>query len=157
MRNCIPNFGTLVLTIGVVFIGFGQESFTAKQQEIINTIDQLSATTAPDGQGAHAYGSFLTENYSRWTLGSKKINYKQDWIEGIQEWFEDGWRVSDRKQQFIEIVTSEDVAYTRRIVTEIYLGPNKETSSSKSALTEKWVKHNDKWLLHRVDIQTMNN
>lgn len=157
MSNCLKYYSIVGLVFGCISFSSGQDIFTAQQQEIIEAIQELSATTAPDGKGADAYGSLLADDFSRWTIGSEKINNKKDWVEGIREWFDDGWRVSDRKQQFIEVIVLDNIAFTRRIVTETYLGPDNETSISKAALAETLVKRNNKWLVHRVDIQTLNN
>ena len=73
------------------------QDWSKEQQQVINAIERLSASTAPDGGGADAYGEMLTDDFSRWTVGSSLINYKKEWLEGISEWFDDGWRVSDRQ------------------------------------------------------------
>ena len=149
-------FSTLIL-ISLPLVGNGQDSSTTKQKELLNTINIFSGTTAPQGKGAEAYGNFLADDFSRWTIGSAFISNKNKWVEGVKDWFDDGWRVSDRDQQFIEILILNDYAHTRRIVTETYLGPNGESSVSKAALAEVWVFRNDSWLLFRVNILPMAN
>ena len=51
----------------------------------------------------------------------------------------------------------DDYAHTRRIVTETYLGPKGDNSTSRAALAEIWIKKNDKWLLYRVNVHAMAN
>ena len=117
----------------------------------------LSATTAPGGNGADKYAIYLSDDFSRWTVGSSIINNKKKWTEGVREWFDDGWRVSERKQQNIEIRITGDFAHTRRIVYETYLGPKGDISESKAALAEIWIKENNTWLLYLVNVHPMNN
>ncbi len=136
---------------------YGQDKWNANQQKVIETMNLLSEATATDGQGAEAYGSYLSDNFSRWTIGSSVVNNKQSWVEGVGEWFDDGWRVSERKQQYLEILIMGNYAHTRRIVTETYLGPNGDVSISKAALAEIWIKKNNKWLLYRVNVHPMDH
>ncbi|WP_190809278.1 DUF4440 domain-containing protein [Flagellimonas sp. S3867] len=136
---------------------YGQEEWTSEQQQILETMQFFSETTAPNGKGADAYGSYLSDDFSRWTIGSSITNNKNKWVEGVREWFDDGWRVSERKQQNLEILIIDSYAHTRRIVTETYLGPKGDTSESKAALAEIWIKKDNKWLLYRVNVHPMPN
>ena len=124
--------------------------------QVLEAMEQLSAATAPGGAGADAYGAVLAEEFSRWTIGSNKTSGKTDWVEGVREWFDDGWRVSDRKTQILEIRMRDDTAYIRRIVTESYTGPENEQSVSTAALAEVWVRGNDDWLLLFVNVHPMD-
>lgn len=153
-------FKISIITVLLSFlsvVSYGQDQWTEKQKEIIQTMESLSETTAPNGMGGDAYGTFLSEEYSRWTIGSAKTNDKENWVSGFKSWFDDGWRVSERKQEIIEILIFENYAHTRRIVSETYLGPEGETSTSKAALAEIWVLKDNKWLLLRVNIHPMKN
>ena len=132
--------------------GYAQDSLSLQQKKILKTMEHFSATTAPDGAGADAYGSFLAEDFSRWTIGSKTLSDKQKWVEGVRAWFDDGWRVSKRETKNMDIRVDGNFAFTRRVVTETYLGPTGETSSSKAALAEVWIYREAKWLLYRVDV-----
>ena len=134
-----------------------EESWTKEQRQVLAAIQRLSASTAPGGAGPDAYAAVLADDFSRWTVGSDVINDKQTWVEGVREWFDDGWRVSDRKTRNLEIQVSDDQAFIRRIVTETYLGPDKETSSSSAALAEVWVRRADDWLLLRADVHPMGS
>ena len=58
---------------------------------------------------------------------------KQEWVEGVRGWFDDGWRVSDRQAEVLEITIEGPVAYSRRVVTETYIGPDGETSPPATA------------------------
>jgi hypothetical protein len=138
-------------------ISYGQNNWNAEQEKVIETMNSLSKTTAPDGKGADAYGSYLSDDFNRWTIGSSITNNKEKWVEGVREWFDDGWRVSERKQQNIEILIIDGIAHTRRIVIETYLGPKGDISESKAALSELWIKKNNKWLLYRVNVHPMPN
>ena len=128
------------------------QDWSKEEQQVINAIGRLSASTAPDGGGADAYGEMLTDDFSRWTVGSSQINYKKEWVEGIREWFDEGWRVSDRKVDFLEITIQNNLAFTRRNVEETYLGPDGDTSVSKAAVAETWIKTKEDWLLLRVNV-----
>ncbi|MDX1584494.1 MAG: hypothetical protein R3338_12935, partial [Thermoanaerobaculia bacterium] len=74
------------------------------------------------------------------------------WISSMREWFDEGWRVTDRKSRIVEIEVRDDVAFTRRVVEETYSGPDGETSTSRAALAEVWILRGDSWLLSRVDV-----
>jgi hypothetical protein len=99
-----------------------QQSWDPQQRQVLATIERLSAATAPDGGGPDAYAVILADDFSRWTLGSDVINDKQSWVEGMRSWWNDGWRVADREARVLEIRVSGDHAFTRRIVTETYVG-----------------------------------
>jgi hypothetical protein len=136
-------------------ISYGQDKWTDSQLELIDAMSNLSETTAPEGMGADDYGRFLSDEFSRWTIGSAITNDKKKWVEGVREWFDDGWRVSEREQQNLEIQIMKDIAHTRRIVTETYLGPDGDSSTAKAALAELWIKKGDMWLLYRVNVHPM--
>lgn len=153
----------LLLTALTLFLGlfssqaWAQDSWTPEQQQVLDTIERLSATTAPAGDGADAYGAILADGFSRWTIGSKLVNDKMAWVEGVREWFDDGWRVSDREVRMVEVHVSGDVAFTRRVVKETYLGPDGDSSVSAAALAEVWVREDNSWLLSRVDVHPMDD
>jgi hypothetical protein len=125
--------------------------------EVLATMDRLSAATAPGGTGVDAYAAILANGFSRWTIGSKKLIHKQEWIDGMRGWYDDGWRVSDRKQQLAEIYLAGEMAFTRRVVEETYLGPNGDRSTSKAGLAETWVHSDAGWLLWRVNITVLQD
>lgn len=116
---------------------------------------ELSASTAPGGSGADGYARSLAADFSRWTVGSTVIDRKEDWVDGIRQWFEDGWRVSGRKVQHLEITVVENVAFARRIVQETYLGPQGDRTEATAAVAEVWFRQKERWLLLRVDVQPM--
>ncbi len=88
---------TIALTPGLFIIACNQHETNGAQKLVLETIRQLSETTAPGGGGAVAYARFLSDDYSRWTIGSTKTYNKEEWVDGVREWFTEGWRVSDRK------------------------------------------------------------
>ena len=142
----------LGLILCLTSVANAQDSWTDEQQTVIAAVEQLSESTAPDGAGADAYGVMLADDFSRWTVGSQETQYKDSWIEGIREWFDDGWRVSKRESQFLQIDIRDRFAFTRRNVTEHYLGPDGETSSSNAALAEVWIQSDNGWLLQYVSV-----
>jgi len=129
-----------------------QDSWTAEQQEVLASMELLSAATAPDGAGADDYAAILAEGFSRWTTGRGKIKDKQVWVDGVRGWFEDGWRVVDRNQEVLEVSVSGEYAFSRRIVEETYQGPDGESSVSKAGVAETWVRGAGPWLLLRVNV-----
>jgi ketosteroid isomerase-like protein len=123
------------------------------QREILDAIAKLSAATAPGGGGADDYAAMLTEDFSRWTIGSDVLTGKQDWVEGIRAWYDDGWRVSDRQAEVLEITVEGGTAFSRRIVSETYTGPDGETSPpTGAALAEVWRRDGEGWRLQRVTV-----
>ena len=79
-------------------------------------------TTTIERSGADGYAEFLSDDFSQWTIGSTKINYKDEWVEGVKEWFDDAWCVSERKVKYCDILVSDHFAFTCRIVDETYSG-----------------------------------
>jgi len=68
------------------------------------------------------------------------MNTKTDWVDEISEWFDDGWRVTDRQVEYVELVINNDLAFARRNVKETYLGPDGDSSTSKAAVEEMLAK-----------------
>ena len=124
---------------------------------ILGAMNRLSEATAPDGSGVEAYAEVLATDFSRWTVGSSKMSNKSEWLDGVREWYDDGWRVSDRQQEIQEIRITGDMAFTRRTVKETYLGPNGDQSTSKAGLAETWVRNDSHWLLWRVNVSVLKN
>jgi hypothetical protein len=147
----------LLLSISPCGGAQSQDSWSPEQSHVLASMQRLSASTAPDGGGADDYGEVLAENFSRWTTGSKVINHKSGWVEGVRSWFDDGWRVIDRNQTILEITISGSEAFTRRIVEETYLGPDEERTTSKAALAETWVHSDGRWLLLRVNVDVLDS
>ena len=132
--------------------------WSAEQRQILAAIDNLSASTAPGGGGADDYAAMLTEDFSRWTIGGDVLNGKQEWVDGVREWFDDGWRVSDRQAEVLEITVEGGTAFSRRIVTEAYAGPDGETTPpARAALAEVWRRDGEGWRLQRVTVQPIED
>lgn len=155
MKTSIKLF-LLIILISLSPKTYSQPEWSGKAKELIETIEKFSETTSPSGQGADAYSEFLHIDFSRWTMGSSLENDKENWVEGVREWFDDGWRVSERHQETIEMLIEKKYAHVRRIVTETYKGPKGDTSKSKAALAEIWIKHRGKWMLFRVNVQPLS-
>lgn len=134
-----------------------QGSWTQEQREVIAAIDRLSAATAVGGGGADAYAAVLSDEFTRWTVGSTVVNEKRDWVAGLREWLDDGWRVADRQTEILEILVRGDYVFTRRIVEETYVGPENERTGSQAALAEVWVRGNGDWLLFRVNVHPLDS
>lgn len=149
--------GVLSLTLlsGASEVG-AQQTWSPAQREVLAAIERLSASTAPGGAGAEAYGAVLAEDFSRWTVGSEIMNGKDEWVGGVREWFDDGWRVSDRETRHLEIRVRGAHAFTRRIVEETYRGPDGERSTSTAALAEVWVREEGEWRLLMVNVHPVD-
>ena len=133
------------------------EEWTTQQLEVLAAMERLSESTGPGGAGADAYGEVLDADFSRWTLGSDTVDGKASWVEGVRAWFDDGWRVVDRRMRILEIHVEGDLAHTRRIVDETYAGPAGESSSSAAALVEVWRASEGGWKLLRVNVRTLDD
>jgi ketosteroid isomerase-like protein len=128
------------------------------QREILDAIARLSAATAPGGGGADDYAARLTDDFSRWTIGSDSVIGKQAWVDGIRGWFDDGWRVSDRQSEVLEITVEGSTAFCRRIVSETYVGPDGEISPpARAALAEVWRRDGEGWRLQRVTVHPIQD
>jgi ketosteroid isomerase-like protein len=142
----------VLLLTGTAVPSAAQDDWSPQQRQVLAAIGQLSAATAPDGGGPDAYAAVLADDFSRWTLGGDVVRRKTEWVESVRGWFNDGWRVADRKTEHVEIVIRGDLAFTRRIVTESFVGPDGERPDPGSAaLAEVWVREGGEWLLLRVD------
>ncbi|MCG8435137.1 MAG: nuclear transport factor 2 family protein [Gammaproteobacteria bacterium] len=146
----------LLLLILMPFTATAAE-WNTTQREIIAAIQALSAATAPDGKGADEYATVLAKDFTRWTLGADSVSGRESWVEGMREWFDDGWRVTDRKQTYLEIAPKGDFATVRRIVSETYLGPDGEVITSKAAVAETWIREDGNWKLLRANLSVMND
>lgn len=125
--------------------------WSPQQQEILEAIAKLSASTASGGGGPDEYAAMLTEDFSRWTIGSDMVNGKTAWVDGVRSWFDDGWRVTDREARVLDITVEGPTAYSRRIVSEIYVDPDGNASPpAKAALAEVWRRDGEGWRLQRV-------
>ena len=132
--------------------------WSPRQREILDAIAGLSAATAPGGGGTDDYAAVLTDDFSRWTIGSDSVIGKQEWVDGIRGWFDDGWRVSDRQSEVLEITVEGSTAFSRRIVSETYVGPDGEISpSARAALAEVWRRDGEGWRLQRVTVHPIQD
>lgn len=145
-----PSLFIFVLVL-IANVGAVHGQWTPEEREVVDAIDALSATTNPDGGGAEAYAALLADDYSRWAMGATELSDKESWVDGVAEWLEAGWQVVERNALNLEISVVDDVASVRRIVKETYLGPDGETSSSRTALSEIWVRREGEWRQWRVD------
>lgn len=156
MRATLFSISTATLIIlGANSEARAQNTWTPEQETLLDSIERLSTSTGPDGGGPDAYRAVLADDYSRWTLGGAVINDRESWIQGMREWWEDGWRVVDREAEVSEIAVHGDIAFARRIVAETYRGPDGETTHSKAALAEVWRRDGEAWELVRVDIHVL--
>jgi opacity protein-like surface antigen len=145
----------VLVAAGAAVPAVAQETRNAEQQQILAAIEQLSAATAPEGGGADAYAAILADDFSRWTLGGESHD-RTSWVEGVRGWFDDGWRVAERRTEHLEIEVRGTLAFTRRIVTEQFRGPDGELADpGTAALAEVWVRGDHGWQLWRVDARPL--
>jgi len=141
------------LAVAICSTGVRAQDWNVDQLAVIAAIDALSETTSLEGRGGEAYGDLLAEGFTRWTVGEASITGRTALIESIHEWWDDGWRVADRRSRIVELTVFGDMAVTRRLVYERYLGPDGESSESNSAVGEVWVRKEGRWRLFRADVQ----
>ena len=157
MKKPLYLVACLLLPLWALADAQSQNSWSAEQSQVLEAMHRLSATTAADGNGADEYAEVLDENFSRWTTGSSLINHKKEWVDGVRDWFDDGWRVIDRQQTVLEITIRADEAFTRRVVEETYLGPDGDKTISKAGLAETWIRSEGSWLLLRVNVDVLDS
>lgn len=155
MRRRTSAWSVTAMTVLAAVPAGAQQTWTIEQREVLAAMDWLSGATAPDGLGPDAYAAGLADDFSRWTVGSTVMNGKYDWVRGVREWYDDGWRVTDRSTRHLEITIVGDVALTRRIVEETHRSPDGEESRSTAALAEVWTRRDGPWLLLRVNAHPM--
>jgi len=157
MQKLVRGLGVLLLLVWPSSQASAQDSWTPDQRGVLAAVGRLSEATAPGGTGADGYGAVLSDEFSRWTTGSSKVTGKQEWVDGIGEWFEDGWRVTDRDQTVLEISVLEEFAFSRRIIEETYLGPDGDATKSRAALSEIWIRGDSGWLLLRANVDVLDS
>ncbi len=86
------------------------------------------------------------------------MNDKATWVDGVRGWFDEGWRVADRTVDNVDIEIMGDLAFTRRLVQESYVGPDGSKTASRSAVAEVWTRASDGtgWKLLRVDVHPLD-
>lgn len=130
--------------------------WSPSQRQILRAMAELSASTAPGGGGPDDYAAMLTDDFSRWTIGSDAMDHKEEWIDGVRSWYDEGWRVADRQAEVLEIRVEGATAFSRRIVSEIYAASDGETSPpAKAALAEVWRRDGEGWRLQRVTVHSV--
>lgn len=134
-----------------------QQAWNAKQQQVIAAMESLSKANTLGSQDIQRYASMLDDRFSRWTIGSRVVNDKAGWVQGIQTWIDRGWAMAASTQQIIEIQLLGDTAITRRIVSEAYIGPDKASMITTSALAEVWIKQQDQWRLVSMTVHPLPN
>ena len=148
----------VLAALGVGSQAVAQDTWSPAQREVLEAMDRLSAATAPGGSGADAYAAVLADGFSRWTLGGEAVNDRTSWVASVRDWFDDGWRVADRTVEQVEIVIRGDLAFTRRVVTETFQGPDGERADpGTAALAEVWVRDGGTWRLWRVDARPLGD
>ncbi|WP_394693600.1 hypothetical protein [Hyphobacterium sp.] len=116
---------------------------------VLEAIARLSESSETDGGGPDVYAGSLCPGFTRWTPGSDETSDKNSWLDGVRGWWDEGWRVSERETEWIQVTLSGKHAFVRRNVAETYTGPDGEESSSRSALVETWSLQSGGWcLLH---------
>jgi hypothetical protein len=149
---CLLVFTSSVATTPLL----SQQSWTPDQEAVIVAIEALSESTALGGGGADAYADQLAGDFSRWTVGQTTLSPRDPWVVGIRDWLESGWRVADRSYEMLQIDVLGDLAFTRRLVEEHYLGPNGERTDSRAAIAEVWTREEGTWLLLRANVHPMS-
>lgn len=149
---------TAVLAVRMAAPAAAQDEAANDRRMLLDAIERLSAATAPGGGGAEEYAQVLADDYSRWTLGSATMDDKATWVDGVRGWFSEGWRVADRTAENVDIEIRGDLAFTRRLVQESYVGPDGSRTSSRSAVAEVWTRATDDsaWKLLRVDVHPLD-
>lgn len=142
------------LFLGFLVVSWAKaQDWTLEQQEVIDAIGALSASTAPGGGGGEVYRSMLDPAFSRWTMGSHQMVDRDRWVAGVADWFDDGWYVKERSDSTLQVEVAGDLAFTRRIVTETFASPNDVVGEpSTAALAEVWRRHEGSWRLLRVEV-----
>jgi hypothetical protein len=146
----LTTLGTLLVAGGA--LEAASPTWTKSQAEVLAAMDRLSATTAPGGTGADGYARLLAPGYNRWMMGSGGVSDAAAWLPGLREWLEEGWRVTARESEVLEVLLVGDLALTRRVVTETHRSPQGEESLAKAALAEAWVREEGEWRLLRANV-----
>jgi hypothetical protein len=149
----MKNIYILVMMMSIIWSTPATESAVITEKEQLKSrMYQLSNTMKKGGSGGQGYAELLMPNFTRWTVGSEIINNKSKWVKGINDWFDSGWRVSESHNDILEIRIFTNLAFTRRIVTETYLGPNNEKNIYRTGVVETWLKEQGNWFLLNASV-----
>lgn len=144
---------SVLFAIAIVPGAVSAQQWNHNQQAVATAIEELSASTVPGGDGPEGYASMLADDFTRWTLGGDRMSDRDSWVRGIEEWWEDGWRVVEREGEIVDITMTGDMAFVRRTAYERFAGPTGEPGDlTGAALAEVWVRRDGVWRLWRVDI-----
>lgn len=143
-------FAIMLLTITTAQAN--NQNFDSEQKAIISQMKALSSSMYKGGKGGNAYAAILAPDYTRWTSGSDLINDRANWLKGINDWFDSGWRIADSQNNILEIKIQGNLAFVRRVATETYSGPKGESQVFQSGVVEVWTKKNNTWLLLQASI-----
>lgn len=132
-----------------------EPEWNEQQQQIVVAMQQLADASDYKSVNTEAYANMLCDDFSRWTIGSQAINDKAGWVEGVSTWISRGWSVAARTAEILDIEVNGEFAFSRRIVTEAYIGPNQQSAMSTSALAETWHKDSSGWKLHRLAVHPL--
>ena len=126
-----------------------------QQQQIVHAMQQLADASDYKSASIDDYASQLCDDFTRWTIGSQAVSDKDGWVEGVSIWIARGWSVAARTAEILDIEVNGEFAFSRRIVTEAYIGPNQQSAMSTSALAETWHKDSSGWKLHRLSVHPL--
>ena len=141
-----------ILLLAITTTHANNQNFDSEQKAIISQMNSLSSSMYKDGNGGKAYATILAPTYTRWTSGSDLINDRVNWLKGINDWFNSGWRIANSQNNILEIEIHGDFAFVRRVATETYVGPKGENQIFQSGVVEVWTKKNSVWLLLQASI-----
>jgi len=116
--------------------------------DIFSAMEDLTSTLRVDGGGPDAFEAMLSEDFLRLSVMSGELMNREEFMEGIREWWDGGGRISDSQKEVLEVSSHGEFWLTRSRMRENYL----PSGASYSAVTQLWAKENGRWVVRRTDV-----
>lgn len=147
----------LILVIASVSIVLWEPVFAAPEianAELLQSVDELSASTLVGGEGWKAYDRLLHPEYSRWAMG-EVYEGRIKFIKSLEEWWNYGMRVAERDVDMVAVDMVGNLAIIRYKTTETFVGPDGSTDGFSGHVSNIWIKEDGVWLLLSAEISSI--
>ena len=121
--------------------------------ELLQAVEELSASTLVGGKGWKTYDRLLHPEYSRWAMG-EIYEGRTKFVKSLEEWWNYGMRVAERDIEIVAVDIVGDLAIIRYKTTESFVGPDGPTTGFTGYVSNTWIKEDDNWLLLFAEISS---
>ena len=126
---------------------------TIDDADLRRAADALSSSTLVGGEGWEAYDRLLHPAYTRWAMG-QIYEGREKFVRSLEEWWNYGMRVADRKIELVAVDTAGDLAIVRFKTTESFVGPDGPAEGFSGYVSNTWIREDGEWLLLSAEISS---